>query len=93
MTSEIINIENDQSQQVIDAVGQGLGNKGVSCYWVQPQSGPLVLEAKGMGNGRRATLSIPLESLKDLSNEQIQEKASEIVREVEQKLRGGGHEV
>lgn len=91
MTSEIIGIENDQSQQVIDAATKALNEKGVRL--MSTQADPLTLvptEAWFVGIGNKLMARVHLPSLKDLSNEQIQEKASEIVREVEQKLRSGG---
>lgn len=93
MTSEIIGIENDQSQQVIDAAAKALSQKGVILHDQDETMDSISLTFQGLGNKRKATHALPFPSLKDLSNKQIQEKASEIVREVEQKLRSGGDEV
>jgi len=88
--TEIIGIDNDQSQQVIDAATKALSQKGVILHDQDETLDSISLTFQGLGNKRKATNALSLPSLKDLSNEQIQEKASEIVREVEQKLRSGG---
>lgn len=89
--SRLIDIENDQSQQVIDAATKALNEKGVILDGTENYEDGVWARALGKGNGRSVKFNIPKQ--KDLSNEQIQEKASEIVREVEQKMRGGGDEL
>lgn len=90
MTPDIIGIENDQSQIIIDRVSTALLEKGVKTL-APSASDNSEIWFVGMGNKRMARIHLP--SLKDLSEEQIQEKASEIIKEVEMKLMAGGDDV
>lgn len=93
MTSEIIGIPStDHSQEIIDKITTELSHKGVLLFDQDETLEGVTLTYRGQGNKRKASYALTFQSIKDLSPEQIQEKASEIMKEVEAKMLAGGDE-
>ncbi len=90
MTNDLIGIENDQSQIIIDRSSKKLSEKGVILHDQDETTESIKLTYIGMGNKRKGSFIAPLQSLKDLSEEQIDDKVNEIVEHVSATIRAGG---
>lgn len=90
MTNDLIGIENDQSQIIIDRSSKKLSEKGVILHDQDETQTEITLRYVGMSNKRKASYTTPLQSLKDLSEEQIDDKVNEIVEHVSATIRAGG---
>lgn len=90
MTEPLIDIHTDNSQAVIDKVTKRLSEKGVLLHDQDETQTDITLRYEGMSNKRKASYTAPLHTLKDLSEEQIDDKVKEIVEHVSAVIRSGG---
>lgn len=90
MTESLIDIHTDNSQAVIEKVTRKLSEKGVLLHDQDETQTDITLRYEGMSNKRKASYTTPLQSLKDLSEEQIDDKVNEIVEHVSNVIRSGG---
>lgn len=87
--SELLDIHTDNSSDIIGTASKLLSQKGVLTEW-NNEGSDVVGRAEGMANKRKATYRAPLQSLKDLSEEQIDDKVNEIVSHITSVIQAGG---
>lgn len=90
MTNDFIGIENDQSQIIIDRSSKKLSEKGVILHDQDETTESIKLTYIGLANRRKGSFIAPLQSLKDLSEEQIDDKVNEIVSHITSVIQAGG---
>lgn len=90
MTEPLIDIHTDNSQSVIDKTSKKLSEKGVILHDQDETTESIKLTYIGLANRRKGSFVAPLHTLKDLSEEQIDDKVNEIVDHVSNVIRAGG---